>query len=229
MCINPNANVLIPPTDKAREYADYIRAVLGLLLLLSLCEFLGGTFISGIFDIIALLIGWLAIRNNEGYAFQQIMCFMLFLGLFGIWSLLNLFCYFTGVTTFSVAPSAIWQFYFYIAGLFAAPFIYSISASMSYRLYKEMKSVVDEMATSIGGMDQPFNRGGGYDVQQSAPTSRNDQQASSWRHTESHPTRPASNTANVPVAAAAPAPVSVPVASSASFQPFTGTGHKLGG
>jgi len=235
MCIGSRQLILVPPTDAAKKYADYLKVLFGLLLALALCEFLGGTFISGIMDVIGVLLGWCAIRNPEGYAFQQVLCFEICQFLFGIWSLLRLAFYFGGVTTFGSSPNADWQFYFFIAALFGGPIIYSFTCYFSFQLYKEMKGVVNELMTGLTE-GQQFMGGGGYDVQRPAGYSDSNSNINSssssnssvssggsiWSHGESHPSRPATTT---------PSTTSSSGSSSfiGGFTAFSGQGHKLGG
>ena len=72
MCMGFGQQVLIPPTERARLMADYLRSCFVLLLLLVLTEFLAYTkLFSGIFDLLGVGLGYLAIRSSEGYNYQQ--------------------------------------------------------------------------------------------------------------------------------------------------------------
>ncbi len=71
MCLRLGQQVLIPPTEKARLLADYLRAGFCLLLGFALIEFLAQKYPSGAFDILGVALGYLAIRSSEGYNFQQ--------------------------------------------------------------------------------------------------------------------------------------------------------------
>ena len=65
-----SGNILIPPTDKARKIADYLRVAIGLHVFLAVFLMLGGRYPDGVFDLLGALIGFMAIKNAEGYSFQ---------------------------------------------------------------------------------------------------------------------------------------------------------------
>jgi hypothetical protein len=71
MCMGMGQPILIPPSEKGRAMADYLRTCLVLALLLALTEFIGTKYVSGVFDILAAAIGYMAIRNPEGFNYQQ--------------------------------------------------------------------------------------------------------------------------------------------------------------
>ena len=226
MCVGMGQQVLIPPTDKGRLIADYMRACFGLLLALALIEFLSIFILGGVLDLLAVGLGYLAIRNPEGYNYQQVVCFLMLQFFFAVYALIRLFTNVAGFYPLGTPPSAEWMFVVYVAGLLAAPVVYALSIYFTYALYKQMKVVLDEMMTGVaaaggdGGGGGPL-MGNGYDVQ--PPTDREsrdrDRQAGAgmWRHQERHPAPPPS----APAAAAGGG-------GGGSFTAFSGQGHTLG-
>ena len=224
MCMGMGQQMLIPPTDKARLIADYLRACFGLLLVLALLEFISLNVIGGALDLLAVFVGYMAIRNAEGYNYQQVVCFLLLQAIFLIYALVHLLMTVTDTkqpgTTIPTVP---WMFYLFVAGMLAAPVVYSLSTYFTYQLYKQMKSVLDDMMNGAAGGDMGGGGGGllgrpGYDVQ--APSDRDRQAgAGMWRHQESHPTPPAAAPSAAPPAAAA---------GGGSWTAFQGQGHKIG-
>ena len=222
MCMGMGQQMLIPPTEKAVLIADYLRACFGLILALALLEFLSLQYVSAILDLLAVFIGYMAIRNREGFNYQQVVCFLMLQAVFLIYALIRLFTNLAGITKVSAPPSLLWMFSIYRAGLLAGPIVYILSIYFTYQLYKQMKEVLDEMMTGMvaggggGGGGGPL-MGNGYDVQ--APSDREsrdrDRQAGAgmWRHEERHPDPP---------------PAAAPAAGGGSFTAFSGQGHKLG-
>ena len=226
MCMGMGQQVLIPPTDKARLIADYLRACFGLLLALAFLEFLSFAIVGGVLDLVAVFLGYMAIRNPSGYNYQQVVCFLMLQGIFWIYAVIRLFTSVAGIKALGSAPTLEWMRYIYVAGMLAGPIVYTLSIYFTYQLYKQMKQVLDEMMSGVaaggagGGGGAPL-MGNGYDVQ--APSDRSgreaDRQAGAgmWRHEERHPEPP-------PAAPSAPAAT----AGGGTFTPFGGQGHKLG-
>jgi len=225
MCMGMGQQILIPPTDKARLIADYLRACFGLLLALAVIEFLSFLFLGGVLDLLAIMIGYMAIRNPEGYNYQQVVCFLMLQAFFCVYALIRLFTVVAGLTALVETPTAPWMFYIFVTCLLAAPIVYVLSIYFTYGLYKQMKVVLDEMMTGMaagggdGGGGGPL-MGNGYDVQ--APSDREsrdrDRQAGAgmWRHEERHPAPPA------------PAAPATAAAGGGAFTAFSGQGHTLG-
>ena len=228
MCMGMGQQMLIPPTEKARLIADYLRACFGLLLVLSLLEFLSLVIIGGFLDLVAVFVGYMAIRNPEGYNYQQVVCFLILQAAFFFYAVIRLFTNVAGIKTIgSTAPTAQWAYYIYATGMLAGPIVYTLSIYFTYQLYKQMKIVLDEMMNGMAGGGADGGGGGplmgnGYDVQAPSDRERRDRDrqagAGMWRHEERHPDPP-------PVAPSAPA---VPPAGGGSFTAFSGQGHKLG-
>jgi hypothetical protein len=149
-----------------------------------------------------------------------VLCFLMIEFLFGLFACIDLIMYLAG-TRVDKAPTAYWQFVFYVAALLAGPILYSCITYFTYKLYRDMKGVVDEMVSGLsgagGGGGGPL-MGNGYDVQPPAGGRQPEAAAGGgniWRHGESHPAPPASS-------------VSSASSSSSGFSAFSGTGHKLG-
>ena len=71
MCLSMGQPILIPPSEHGRAMADYLRTCLVLALVLALTEFVGSKYVSGVLDILAAALGYMAIRNPEGFNYQQ--------------------------------------------------------------------------------------------------------------------------------------------------------------
>jgi len=198
---------LIPPNDKAKRVGDYLRVVVILQFILSIVYFMVISWLTGIFDIIGALIGYMAIKNPEGYNFQAIICYTFFCGMEFIWAVVRMIMYFTN--GLEETPSAAWQEYMFVGAIVAGPIIYFLASYLAYRLYNELRSMMLD-PSSLPGDDGGFGGGGGgagyYGGHSQQP------QQNMWRHPEVHP----------PAAASAPAQPS-------GFVPFRGQGHKLGG
>jgi len=205
MCLFPFGNILIPPTDRARKLADYLRVAVGMHFFLAIFLIVGSRYLDGIFDILGALIGWMGIRSSEGYSFQCVLSYCVFCGMDIFWALLRIVLYFAGVSSTDTGSLAAWQYYIFVIGLVIAPFIYTFATVTAYFLYKELRLVVNESANQ--GDDGVMGGGGGYAQQQDARESSRSGAASSgsqWSHSEAHP---------------APQP---------GFKAFSGTGNRLG-
>jgi len=74
MCLFPidgYQQMLIPPTERARKLAMYTRGVIYFHLLVILGFFLSALYVDGVVDLLGAMIGFMSIRNNRGYNFQQ--------------------------------------------------------------------------------------------------------------------------------------------------------------
>jgi len=219
MCLFPLGgfqNLLVNPTDRARRIADYLRVAIYMHFALALCMFLGGRWFDGAFDLIAATIGYMSIRNHDGYSIQQLLCYCIFCGMDFFWAVIRVIMYATYVT--SDTPTKAWQFYIYVGTLIAAPLIYVLCTYLSYQVYKELRAAVNETVNALeNGM--PYGGGGGAAAAGGGGGGGGGGgSASMWRHPEVHPS-------------GAPVPVAATTGNTAAggFKPFTGTGHRLGG
>lgn len=196
-------NILIPPSDRARKIGDYLRVGIGLHFGLAIFLMIGGRYIDGVFDLLGAVIGYMGIRNRDGYSFQCVLSYTVFTGMDIFWALLRLILYFSGASATDSGSTNGWQYYCYVIGLIVSPFIYTFCCVASYYLYKCLKEIVDATQGALNGDDVMGGGGGGYAVHRDEP-SDSEAGGSSWRHQESHP---------------APS----------GFKAFSGTGNRLGG
>jgi len=123
--------------------------------LLAICLFLSMRWVDGVFDLIGILIGYMAIRNPAHFNLQQVLCYSIFCGLDFFWGIIKMIMFFSGVST-TDAPSAAWSFYIYVGTLIGAPVIYFLVTYIAYQLYKELKLTLENtamQASQMGGGD----------------------------------------------------------------------------
>jgi hypothetical protein len=198
--------VLVPAvTEKAQRLVTVFRFCNYLLLILALFTFLAQALYDGFFCLFGGLIGWMAIRNQQGVAIQQVVCYFFFTVLTAFTTIFRMIMYFSG-TDDSADKLSSWAHAFYVGTCVAGPVIYTICAYVSYQLYNALKQLVEEQ------MRNDFMGAGGqapgYAPQQQQPHPQQD-------------TRYAQGPgyAQMRENTAAPTP---------GFKPFSGTGHRLG-
>jgi len=234
MCVIPIGgfqNILIPPTEKAVKLADYLRVAISLHFVMTIMLFLCGRWLDGALDLIGVAIGYLSIRNPDGYSIQQVLCYTFYCGMDFFWALIRMIMFFAGTSAESV-PDPNWQFYIYVSAIVAGPLVYLLATIIGYYLYNELKNIINEMQAAFdGGMGGPPP-----DMYSSyaAPPQQQQQQPSSniWAHSPSHPesrsgaaSTPSSSSSSVQASSASSGPASA----ASGFKPFTGTGNRLGG
>jgi len=212
MCIPLGAgyqNILVPPSDRARRLADYLRIAIYLHFTLALFMFLGGRYFDGAFDLIAAAIGYLSIRQHEGYSVQQLLCYCIFCGMDFFWAVIRVIMYVSNVT--SDTPTQAWQKYIFLGTLVAAPLIYIVATYLSYQVYKELRQAMHD---TINQMEQGGAGPYGGGMAGAAPPGGSSSSGARWNHPEIHPGggTTVNNTATT----------------TGGFKPFTGTGHRLG-
>jgi len=213
MCLFPmGRSLLVPPTEKARQLAEFLKVAIILHFILAIFMFVAGRWYDGILDLIAAIIGWLAVRQQEGYSIQQLLCYCVFCGVDVFIAVIQFITYFADVAT--QVPTQIWQLYIYIGTLIAAPIIYTLACTFSYKIYNELRHVVNEVAAiseNGGGMGGggPGAAYGGYGAAAGGGG------PGLWSHQEVHPDSGASTTNTTGAAG--------------GFKAFTGQGHRLGG
>jgi len=205
----------IPPNEKARKLGDYLRVVIVLHGALALTFFLANDWLQGLFDIIGVLIGYLSIRDPNGYNFQSVICYTMFCGMEFIWGVVRLILYLADALDKS--PPTNWQLYAYVGSIVAGPIIYFLGSLLAYLLYKELRNMMLDPSMVGDDYGAAPAGGGGYAPQQnyanysqSAQGSGGPPQQNLWRHPESHPEP-------------------VDQAGAGGFRAFGGQGHKLGG
>lgn len=200
----------IQPNERAAKIADYFRVVIYLHMALALACFLGTRYIDGVLDLLGAVVGYMSIRNPDGFNFQYILCYVTFCVFVFFYAIVTMILFFAGST--SASPSATWQLNIYVATLVAGPVIYICGAVLGYHLYKELRSMM--MPDGMAAGDQQQGGGGGsYIPQENA--------ADSWRHQEIHP--------DGGVAAVSGGSRATSASNTSGFRAFSGQGHKLGG
>jgi len=216
MCFFPGGfqSYLIPPSEKASKLGDYLRIVILMHFALAVAEFFGGRYISGVFDLLGALIGYLSIRHPTQFNLQQVLCYTIFMGLQCIWALISVIVYFSGVSTDE--PSVNWQLYVYVGTVIAGPIIYFLGAFIGWHLYKDLKASLQLAAEDAayggawgGGGGQPQPQAGGWQAAPAAPAAA-----------------PESNYGGYSAASAGGRSSNN---ASGGFKPFSGEGHTLGG
>jgi hypothetical protein len=212
----------IPPNEKAKKLGDYLKVCIYLHFALAGFQLLTFQWINGIFDLLGATIGFMGIRNPEGYNFQSIICYLMFTGMQFVWGIVKMILFFSSADD-SSAPAASWQLNLYVGMLVAAPIIYLLACVISYQLYKELRAMLQPPDVDSVGYDgsngmppqqQGFYNPGGVSGTSYAANSAQAGQAGQrgqsgnsnvWSHPEVHPP------------------------SDPGFKAFSGAGHKLGG
>ena len=216
---------LIPPTGKASILAHYLRLVVFLHFLTAVLSFVSLQIIPGVFDLFGSLIGFLALRKKEGYAFQQVFCYTIFSAIRFITSIITAgLAYSDSDLGLSKLPT--WQFWLCVVVWSVQPFVFASGASLGYLLQMELRKMLLDMEQQMagGGPSQPAGAsalfgplGGGRG---GAGTSAPRQEAASDSGSYQAPLLGGSG--GVAGAAAASD-------SQSNFRAFAGQGHRLGG
>jgi len=225
MCLLPFGGFntyLIPPSEKGSKLADYLKVVIFMHFLLAICLFLSLRWVDGVFDLIGILIGYMAIRNPAHFNLQQVLCYSIFCGLDFFWGIIKMIMFFSGVST-TDAPSAAWSFYIYVGTLIGAPVIYFLGTYIGYQLYKELKLTLENTAMQASAMGgDPW--GSSFGAPQQGPQTANDYNSSFYgggAPSSSGTTPGGSLSYNNPTARP-------PTRGTNGFKPFSGEGHTLG-
>jgi len=215
-------SLLVPPTEKARHLAEFLKVAVILHFILAIFMFVAGRWYDGILDLIAAIIGWLSVRQSEGYSIQQLLCYCVFCGVDVFIAIIEFITYFANVGT--QVPTQLWQLYIYIGTLIAAPIIYTLACTFSYKIYNELRHVVNEVAAmaenggaGMGGGGPGAAYGGYYGGAATGAAAGASGGPGLWSHQEVHPD---SGTASSSASSAANA---------GGFKAFSGQGHRLGG
>jgi len=213
------SGVLIPPNERARKLADYLKVAVSLHFTLALFMFLGGRWFDGAFDLLASLIGYMSIRQADGYSLQQVLCYSIFCGMEFFFAIIRMIMYFANVGT--DVPSTNWMVYIYIGTLIAAPLVYALSCTIAYQVYKELRLTVIDLSEGMGPAPGFYGGGGSGSGSRSGAT---------WSHPESHPGgAPAdSNSSSSSSLSGSTNSSSSRAAGRPGFKPFSGQGHRLG-
>jgi len=240
MCFFPGGgfqNVLVPPNDRARRLADYLRVAIAMHFLLAIFMLLGGRWFDGAFDLVASAIGYMSIRQPDAFSIQQLLCYCIFCGMDFFWAVIRVIMFVSNVT--NDAPSKVWQFYIYVGTLIAAPLVYILCTYLAYQVYKELKNTVNDMVANMEAGNGVPPAPGVYGQSQAGGSGSG---AGMWSHPEAHPSGSggnvgASGSGITPSGGGGRSFQRAPGAGSASssststsgYVPFSGPGYKLGG
>eukprot|EP00823_Brevimastigomonas_motovehiculus_P005606 TRINITY_DN4177_c0_g1_i1.p1 TRINITY_DN4177_c0_g1~~TRINITY_DN4177_c0_g1_i1.p1 ORF type:complete len:219 (-),score=61.18 TRINITY_DN4177_c0_g1_i1:190-846(-) len=163
MCLAWGSGALVTPTDEGKRFAEYLRLVLVAQVVLAIVAILAGYYWDAIIALIALF-GYLAIRNEQtegGYAIQQLLCYLMFCGMEGIFTGLEL------IFAFSVRRSDIlelkaWQAVFVFIFVIGAPIAYWLGCYIAYRIYEDLRMQYNIALQGGGGRQAPGGGGAGY-------------------------------------------------------------------
>ena len=132
MCIVPGQpQVLIPPTAKGVFVARYLRLAVICTFIYAVLNFVSMNWIQGVFDLLGALIGLLAVRSREGFAYQQVLCFCMFCSIRFVISVILAGITFSqpDLNAPSVAP---WVFWVIVVQYCLGPFVFAAGASLSW-------------------------------------------------------------------------------------------------
>ena len=158
MCFGFGSPILVPANAKASVVAHYLRLVLVAHFMLALMELLSTQYIGGIFDFFGVLIGYMALRKREGFAYQQVLCYTVLSVIRFIISVIYSAISFADSKFDLNGNIAAWQFYIAIITYCAAPIIFSIGIALGVTLFKELKN---EMNSEDSANRVESGQGGG--------------------------------------------------------------------
>jgi len=227
MCLLPFGGFntyLIPPSEKGSKLADYLKVVILMHFLLAICLFLSLRWVDGVFDLIGILIGYMAIRNPAHFNLQQVLCYSIFCGLDFFWGIIKMIMFFSGVST-TDAPSAAWSFYIYVGTLIGAPVIYFLGSYIAYQLYKELKLTLENTAMQASAMGGDPYGSSSFGAPQQGPQTASDYNSSFYGGASgSNSTQGTTSGGSLSYNARPP----TTTRGATGFKPFTGEGHTLG-
>jgi len=203
-------NILVPPTEKARKIAVAFKVCLVLHFLLIISFFISTQYIDAVMDLFLLALGAFAVKSSDGYSFQQVLCYTVWVGMRFIWEAIRMIVYWaaSGSGDGTGVPDATWQKEIYVGSLMAAPIIFTVATVVGWLLYKELRNIIHEMAATMHSGDAsdwnapPPAEGFSYG-QRGSGYSEVPQQSSGTTHRGS-------------------------TQNSTGFKAFSGQGHKLG-
>lgn len=212
MCFG--GSILVPPSEKASAIAAYYKIAIFVQVCLVFVLILPGKWSDLLKIAVCALIGWLAIRQPEGYDVQRVMCYTIFSGYLCIMAVIPLILFIFGIKDFQDDKVEVWQRYAFGAIIVATPLVLSVSTATAYYLYEELRSTSNGMNGGGNAASAVSGGGGG------ASAAGSGGEGHIWRHQASSPG------AN-PYADDSPAPSAS--SGSSGFQPFSGKGNRLGG
>lgn len=83
MCWHPNTilNVLIPATKISSRIADYLRMTISFHLVLMLLFLVAGFYLEGLFDLLGVVTGFVAVSNTNGYYLVHVLAYSLYVAI----------------------------------------------------------------------------------------------------------------------------------------------------
>lgn len=160
MCLGPGQQLLVPPTERATKYAQMFKIVLGcqgVLLIAGLITTVD--FSKAMWNLMGLVIGWCAIRNPDGFAFQQLFCYIFLFGIQFVTSIVDVSLWAGGNDKTVPPPGKTstleqWQRDMYHVILVVQPIVYAAGLRIAYVIYEELR-------TSFNEGNNVFDAGGG--------------------------------------------------------------------
>mmetsp|Transcript_17942 Transcript_17942/g.29217 ORF Transcript_17942/g.29217 Transcript_17942/m.29217 type:complete len:203 (+) Transcript_17942:111-719(+) len=147
MCLFPidgYQQMLIPPSDRARKQAGYMKIVIYVHLVVITGFLLSALYVDGVVDLLGALIGYMAIRNSRGYNFQQVLCYSIYLGMDCFWSLIRSVLFLAGLSR-NQMPLKKWQYHIYVCTILGSGFFYAIGCIVAWKLYRELRTIFNRM------------------------------------------------------------------------------------
>jgi len=186
MCLGPGQQLLVPPTERATKYAQWFKIVLGaqgVLLVAGLITTVD--FSKAMWNLMGLVIGWCAIRNPDGFAFQQLFCYIFLFGIQFVTSIVDVSLWAGGNDKTVPPPGRTstleqWQRDMYHVILVIQPIVYAAGLRIAYVIYEELRTSFNEGNNVFdaggaggggGGAAAAYGGGGMGRPQQQAPAS----------------------------------------------------------
>lgn len=135
--------------------------VLVLHMVLVIIDFMSYSWWDGILDILAVSIGYCAIREPFEYEVSRLLCYIIFLILDCFWAAIKVCLFFAGVkgTPSGIADKS-WQYYTYIIMIVGGTALYLAGFFIAWKLYKSLKAFFDPLEGQ--GVPPAQGYGGGY-------------------------------------------------------------------
>jgi len=143
--------LVLPPNDKARKYGDLFRVLLIGYIVLVVAYFLVFEWISGLIDILGGVIGYLSVRDRNGYNAQQMLCFTILAILRFVWGLVELIAFAAGVSEKTFSTS--WGKDLYAIVFSVGCLYYFFMGYLAFIIYGELRKIAAAFVYG-GGFDQ---------------------------------------------------------------------------
>jgi len=102
-------------------------------------------------DLLLLALGIFAVKSSEGYSFQQVLCYTMWVGMRFIWESIRMIIYWASTSSGSATgvPDAEWQRDIYAGSLIASPVIFTVATVVGWLLYKELRTIIREITAPM--------------------------------------------------------------------------------